>query len=172
METIHSVVRKLDRSGKVGKYVDWERTMRRDKVTGQLFRKFTSGDHGWNKAELINPLDIEYRWVNQKKGIQKHCNVAIPGVLFFCQVFGLSNQVIKIHIIITDRSTLPMKPSNLSAFAGRKGLEVVEPAWRPVLPGAYGLPQGLLRKGPGAMGRSQQMGPLKNYMFQTMTDIV
>lgn len=35
----------------VGKYVDWERTMRRDKVTGQLFKKFTAGDHGWNKDD-------------------------------------------------------------------------------------------------------------------------
>lgn len=39
----------------VGKYVDWDRTMRRDTVTQALHKKLaTGGDHGWNKDEKMS----------------------------------------------------------------------------------------------------------------------
>lgn len=56
--TMRKVSNTLAMAPKVGKYVDWERTMRRDKVTGQLFKKFTAGDHGWNKEEKA------WKWSN------------------------------------------------------------------------------------------------------------
>lgn len=51
--TMRKVSNTLAMAPKVGKYVEFEKTMRRDKVTGQLFKKLASGDHGWNKARLL-----------------------------------------------------------------------------------------------------------------------
>ncbi|CAK9089471.1 unnamed protein product [Durusdinium trenchii] len=57
--TMRKVSNALAMAPKVGKYVEWERTMRRNEVTGQLFKKLAAGDHGWNKEEKI------WKWSTQ-----------------------------------------------------------------------------------------------------------
>lgn len=47
--TMRKVSNALAMAPPVTKFVQFDRTMRRDNVTGQLFHKMGSGDHGWNK---------------------------------------------------------------------------------------------------------------------------
>jgi len=57
--TMRKVSNSLAMAPKVGKYVDWDRTMRRDTVSQQLHKKLaTGGDHGWNKEEKA------WKWSN------------------------------------------------------------------------------------------------------------
>eukprot|EP00930_Biecheleria_cincta_P021490 TRINITY_DN1591_c0_g1_i1.p1 TRINITY_DN1591_c0_g1~~TRINITY_DN1591_c0_g1_i1.p1 ORF type:complete len:3401 (-),score=659.74 TRINITY_DN1591_c0_g1_i1:53-10255(-) len=57
--TMRRMTQTLAMAPPVGEFVEFEQTMRRDPITGQLWTRMGSGDHGWNKAEEM------WKWAPQ-----------------------------------------------------------------------------------------------------------